>query len=134
LRILWGGGFDHDSHMTWNTIRLELTGTREFPAGSAGRAFLLRLPLRDDGSIDEAEIAQCPSRATVRRLWASEPDSSGRIVRCPSGWECRCGQHGKEPLAFHLPAQPLRLGEQVIMTDDCGCEISFRVANIAKLN
>ena len=43
--------------MNWKTIRLELAATREFPTGSAGRAFLLRLPLRDDGSIDEAEVA-----------------------------------------------------------------------------
>lgn len=120
--------------MIWNTIRLELAGTREFPTGSAGRAFLLRLPLDEDGSIDEAEVAHFPSRATVRRFWASEPDSSGRIVRCPGGWDCRCGQRGNEGLAFRLPSQPLRLGEQVIMTDPCGCELPFRIANIMKLS
>lgn len=122
------------SAMNWKTIRLELAGTREFPKGSAGRAFLLRLPLNEDGSIDEAEVAHRPSRATVRRFWASEPDSSGRIVRCPSGWECRCGYRGKEHVAFHLPAQPFRLGERVIMTDDCGCELPFRVASMTKLS
>ena len=119
--------------MSWNTIRLELARTREFPTGSAGRAFLLRLPLRDDGSIDDAEVANRPSRATVRRYWASEPDSSGRIVRCLSGWECRCGQRGREALAFHLPSQPLRLGEQVVMTDPDGRQLPFRVANMTRL-
>lgn len=119
--------------MNWKTIRLELAGTREFPTGSAGRAFLLRLPLHDDGLIDEAEVAQRPLRATVRRFWASEPDSSGQIVRCPCGWECRCGQRGNETLVFHLPSQPLRLGEQVIMTDHDGRELPFRVANMTKL-
>ena len=119
--------------MNWKTIRLELAATREFPTGSAGRAFLLRLPLRDDGSIDEAEVAHRPSRATVRRFWASEPDSSGRIVRCPCGWECRCGRRDDETLAFHLPSQPLRLGEQVIMTCPDGRKLPFRVATMTML-
>ena len=119
--------------MNWKRIRLELAGTREFPKGSAGRAFLLRLPLGDDGSIDESEMVKRPSRATVRRFWASEPDRSGRIVRCPSGWECRCGQRGYETLAFHLTAQPLRLGEQVTMTGPDGSELPFRVANMTTL-
>ena len=134
MRILRHADFDQDFGMNWKTIRLELAGTREFPSGSAGRAFLLRLPLHDDGSIDDAEVAHRPSRATVRRFWASEPDSSGRIVRCPSGWECRCGHHSNEHVAFHLPAQPLRLGEQIVMTDACGCELPFRVASMTKLS
>lgn len=120
--------------MNWSTIRLELAATGEFPTGSAGRAFLLRLPLCDDGWIDEAEVAQRPSRATVRRFWASEPDISGRIVRCPGGWECRCGQRGNEDLAFRLPSQPLRLGGRIVMECPCGCELPFRIANINKLS
>ena len=120
--------------MNWQTISLELASTREFPAGSAARAFLLRLPLHEDGSIDEAEVAHHPSRATVRRFWPSEADSSGRIVRCSSGWECRCGQRGKEHVAFHLPPQPLRLGEQIVMTDPSGRELPFRIASMSRLS
>jgi hypothetical protein len=119
--------------MNWKTIRLELARTPEFPQGSASRVFLLRLPLHDNGSIDEGEVARRPSRATVRRFWASEPDTSGQIVRCPCGWECRCGQRGQEPLAFRLSSQPLRLGEQVTMTGPDGCELPFRVANMTKV-
>lgn len=119
--------------MDWSTIRLELASTREFPTGSAGRAFLLRLPLRKDGSIDEAEVTHRPSRATVRRFWGSEPDTSGRIVPCREGWECRCGQRDSEAMAFHLPSQAFRLGERIIMIDPCGCELPFRIANITKL-
>jgi hypothetical protein len=119
--------------MNWQTIRLELAGTREFPTGSAGRAFLLRLPLLDDGSIDEVEVARRPSRATVRRFWASEPDSSGHIVRCPAGWECRCGPPGHEIPTYHLPSQPLRLGGEVRMTCPDGRQLPFRVANMIRL-
>ena len=120
--------------MNWMTIRLELAGTPEFPAGSAGRAYLLRLPLDDDGSIDAAEVALHPSRATVRRFWASEPDLSGRIVRCPSGWECRSGQRGYDHLAFHMHPQRFGLGLQIIMTDYCGCDLPFRIASMTKLS
>ena len=119
--------------MSWNSIRLELVGTREFPKGSAGRALLLRLPLRDDGTIDEAEFARHPSRATIRRFWASEPDSFGRIVRCQSGWECTCSQRGNESLIFLLPSQALRLGEKVIMKGADGRELPFRIASMTKL-
>lgn len=119
--------------MNWNTIRLELAGTREFPTGSAGRAFLIRLPLREDGSIDEAEVARRPSRATVRRFWASEPDASGRIVRCAAGWECRCEQQGEGVCAFCLPSHPLKLGEEVVMTGPDGLQLPFRVASMTKL-
>ena len=122
------------SFMSWNSIRLELAGTREFPAGSAGRAFLLRLPLLDDGSIDEAEFARHPSRGTISRFWASEPDSFGRIIRCPSGWECTCSQRGNEPLVFLLPSQALRLGEQVIMKSPDGRELPFRIAGMTRLD
>lgn len=118
--------------MTWQTIRLELAGTREFPTGSAVRAFLLRLPLHEDGSIDEAEVAERPSRATVRRFWGSEPDASGRIVPCAGGWECRCEQQG-EVRAFCLPSQPLRIGEPVIMKCPDGRQLPFRVAGMVKL-
>ncbi len=119
--------------MNWKTIRLELAGTREFPTGSSGRAFLLRLPLHDDGSIDEAEVAHHPSRATVRRYWASEPDCSGRIVRGRDGWDLRCSQHHDGGFAFHLAPQQIRPGGQLNMTASDGQELPFRVASMAKL-
>lgn len=119
--------------MSWNTIRLELAATREFPMGSAGRAFLIRLPIREDGSIDEAEVARWPSRATVRRFWASEPDASGRIVRCAGGWECRCEQRGAEARVFCLLPHPLKLEEEVVMTCPDGLPLPFRVASMTKL-
>lgn len=118
--------------MAWQTIRLELGSTREFPMGSAGRVFLLRLPLNEDGSIDEEEVAQRPSRATVRRFWASEPDASGRIVRGGRGWECSFKQEGTSG-TYSLPRQPLKLGESLIITGPDGCRLPFRVASMARL-
>jgi hypothetical protein len=42
--------------MTWKSIRLELARTKEFPEGSASRAYLLRLPLDDRGRIYESAL------------------------------------------------------------------------------
>lgn len=119
--------------MNWQTIRLELAGTREFPTGSTGRAFLLRLPLQDDGTINEEELARRPARATVRRYWASEPDRSGRIVRGRSGWDLDCGRQDAARLAFHLPPQQIRLGGKVVVTAPDGRELPFRVASMTTL-
>lgn len=124
---------DQDRLMSWKTIRLELAGTREYPAGSAGRAFLLRLPLHEDGSICEAEFLKRPSRATVRRFWASEPDCSGRIVRGHDGWELSCSQHKDGEMAFRLAPQQIQPGGRVIMTAPDGEELPFRVASMTKL-
>ena len=35
-------------------------------------------------------------------------------------------------MALHVPAQPLRLGQQIVMTDACGCELPFRVASMTE--
>lgn len=72
--------------MTWQSIRLELGRTREFPNGSAGRAYLLRLPLDDAGAIDENAIRRAPERATMRRFWPNEPDLMGHVRRNADGW------------------------------------------------
>jgi len=131
LRILRRAGFDQTNAMNWKTIRLELAGTREFPAGSVGRAFLLRLPLQEDGWISEDEIAKNPSRATVRRFWASDPDRTGHIVRSEGSWALIDGMDGAP--SYRLPSQPIRLGELVIMTTPDGSELPFRVAGMRQL-
>ena len=126
-------GRDQIRLMTWKTIRLELAGTPEFPTGSVGRAFLLRLPLQDDGSIDEAEVARRPSRATVRRFWASEPDCSGRITRRDDGWDLSCTEQHNNGFHFHLPPQKILPGGQIVMATPDGTELTFRVSDMTKL-
>ena len=92
--------------MNWNTIRLELAETHEFPDGSVSRAFLLRLPLQKSGWINEDEIAKNPSRATVRRFWASDPDRTGHIVRSDGSWALIDGEDGASILPVAPPAHP----------------------------
>lgn len=117
--------------MNWNNIRLELARTKEFPDGSASRAYLLRLPLDEQGLIEERSVEAAPARATVRRFWPNEPDRSGYVIRTDGGWALsyRLGEDDDEAL-LHLEAHPLRLGEQVTLTGPGGARLPFRVASI----
>ena len=117
--------------MNWKTFRLELGRTPDFPAGSATRAYLIRLPIRDDGEIDESAVSGNPRRATVRRFWPCEPDRAGHIVRTRCGWafRCNCGQEAEAI----LEPERLKLGAQILVTEGDGPQLPFRVASIRSL-
>jgi hypothetical protein len=116
--------------MNWNTIRLELAGTRDFPTGSVGRAYLIRVPLNDNGSIDETAFAREPQKATVRRFWSSDPDERGHLVRVGGKWALRC--HGKPDRLLSM-VSALKLGEAVAVTGSDGVALPFRVTSIRRL-
>lgn len=116
--------------MNWETIRLELSGTRDFPAGSVSRGYLIRVPLNDDGAIDETTFASSPQRATVRRFWSTEPDESGRLVRLNGSWALRCNGKPDRLLAIQSPA--LAVGEEVAVVGPDGARLPFRVASIGR--
>ncbi|MFN3944129.1 MAG: hypothetical protein ACK4K7_04280 [Allosphingosinicella sp.] len=120
--------------MNWTAIRLELARTPEFPGGSASRAYLLRLPLAEDGLIDEAALSRRPGQATVRRYWPSEPDLSGQVIRTQNGWafSYRAGEEDDEQV-FHLESHPIRPGEYVTVTEPDGRRLPFRVASVREL-
>jgi len=117
--------------MTWKSIRLELEPSRDFPRGSAGRAYLLRLPLGDDGTIDAGALARTPGHATVRRFWPNEPDLFGTIVAGADGWAFAFdrGPDDGETLVRHEP-RPIRLGESLLLTEPDGRQRAFRVASL----
>lgn len=119
--------------MNWKSIRLELARTSDFPEGSASRVYLLRLPLKDDGLIDEAVLRKTPARATVRRFWPNEPDMAGYVLRAPGGWafSYEPGEEDDETI-FHLENHPIRLGEYLTLTEPDGRRLPFRVASIAR--
>lgn len=115
--------------MTWKTVRLELASTAGFPNGSASRAYIIRVPLDEDGIIDPEALARSPSRATARRFWSPEPDQFGRIERSDGHWLFRCrGQHGES--LFRMPARPLRLDDELPIEEPDGSSNPFRVASI----
>jgi hypothetical protein len=120
--------------VTWQAIRLELHRTYDFPNGSAGRAYLLRLPLDPGGSIDETAMRESPERATMRRFWPNEPDCSGH-VRCDgdrcicitAGDDCRCA------IVSEFRREAFKEGAVVIFTGRDGTRLPFRVAKMRML-
>lgn len=119
----------------WKIIRLELARTAEFPEGSPSRAFILRLPLFENGLIDEAAIDANAAMATVKRLWPNEPDQQGYVVRSGAVWafSYAIGEDDDEDL-FHLESHPLRQGEYITLAEPCGNVLPFRVARISSVN
>jgi len=116
--------------MNWTSIRLEHGRTREFPAGSASRTYLLCLPLDEDGRIDEAALRRTPARATVRRFWPSQPDLSGHVTPTAGGWTFSY-EHDSELDRFcRLEAVSLRTGDHLTLSDLQGQSLPFVVANI----
>jgi len=121
--------------MNWKSIRLELARTKEFPAGSASRAYLLRLPLDQDGLIDERSLRGSPALATVHRFWPNEPDLSGYVINTPRGWafSYEIGEDDDETV-YHLESHPIRIGEYVTLTEPDGQRLPFRVASLNQLS
>lgn len=121
--------------MNWKSIRLELARTADFPEGSASRAFLLHLPLDEDGLIDEETLRGAPVRATVHRFWPNERDQAGYVIRTSRGWafSYEPGEDDDEAV-FHLETHPIRMGEYLTLTEPDGRRLPFRVASLRQLN
>ena len=117
--------------MSWKIIRLELASSGEFPRGSVGRSYLIRLPLTNGGSIDDAQLGREPELATVRRYWASEPDSTGYFMRDPSGYAIKADQSASSLTRMvQFLDSAIHPGGHDMMTEPDGSEMSFRVAAV----
>jgi hypothetical protein len=123
--------FGHNDDVDWKTIRLELGRTADFLAGSVTRAYLVRLPVTDNGEIDEVAVLDNPTRATVRRFWPCEPDRVGHIVRTGCAWAFRCGCTDQPDAT--MGAKRLKIGEEIVVTEGDGRQLPFRVASIRSL-
>lgn len=113
--------------MTWKAVRLELARTKEFPNGSAGRAYLLRLPLGEDGVIDDRAYRANPTYATVRRYWPNEPDRAGYLLPQGSGWAFSYAIDLLDRDRANLEAGPIRLGGELTILEADGRQLPFRV-------
>jgi hypothetical protein len=117
------------SGSNWKNIRLELAKMPAFPDGSASRAYMLHVPLREDGTIDEQALLENPAFAGFRRFWPNEPDRSGRLVRAGSGWALSLSTTDGEVL---LPIEAGRLlpGDHVTIDKRAGGNWRFRVVDL----
>lgn len=115
----------------WHIAKLELARTNGFPSGSASRSYLIRLPLDDNGLIDERARAAEPQRATIRRFWPNEPDQSGYVTKVKHGWAFSYAVGEDDEATFHLENHPIRLNENVTLTELDGTRLPFRVVSLA---
>lgn len=130
------------STMKWKMIRLELACSWQFPRGSAGRNYLIRLPLTEEGSIDASALEGHPLRATVRRYWPNQADMVGRLVHTPMGFAI---QYESVPARQSEIMEPSRTGDQhlikfgvdaikpgneVFMTEPDGNQVRYRIASL----
>lgn len=131
IRIPLQASCAHTGFMKWSTIRLELAWGSQFPQGSPHRYYLLYVPLKTDGLLDEDLVRATPMRATMRRFWPSQPDRRGHVIKTPEGWafayEPRSG--GNEML-FRVDVTPLRVGECITLTEPDGERLPFRVTAV----
>ncbi len=117
--------------MPWKVVRLELAADSEFPRGSAGRSYLIRLPLGGDGTIDYPNLEAEPGRATARRFWPSQPDMIGTIVRTATGLAIKYEARGDVvPHLCRLDAHRFQPDDKVVMTGPNGNKRQFRVAGL----
>jgi hypothetical protein len=128
--------------MKWKVVRLELASNWEFPRGSAGRSYLIRLPLKDDGEIDTAMLEAQPARATVRRYWPNQADMLGYLIHTPAGYAIRYEMNGSKPNngihrngksdqpLFQFGADSIRVGQELFLMEPDGKEARFRIANM----
>ena len=137
-------GPSNPAGMKWKVIRLELASSWQFPRGSAGRSYLVRLPLRDDGAIDKPALEAQPGRATVRRYWPNEADMVGHLVQTPMGYAIQYEMNGSARLngnsgasehsarrLFQFGADAIRLGEEIFLTEPDGHQVRYRIATLA---
>jgi hypothetical protein len=115
--------------MDWMTIRLELARNPGFPKGTPSRAYLLRVPVTDEGFIDERALAREPGRATARRFWSTDPDQFGHIERLNGSWALRWNSPASKCWSL-LESGHLRVDGFVEVREPDGTSNSFRVASM----
>jgi hypothetical protein len=117
--------------MKWRSIRLELAPSAAFPLGSPSRAYLLCLPLKLDGSIDEKALPSAPVRARVRRFWPNQPDMSGVIILVDGGLGFAFEDEGAN-VGIRIQPQGQRFlsGGLVVLAEPDGSHLSFTVAHL----
>lgn len=116
--------------MSWKIVRLELARTPEFPQGSAAHAYVLRLPIDDNGLLEQSILRHPDQRPTVFRFWPGEPDRQGVVIPRGRGWvfSYAPGESDDETL-FHLENHAISVGEYLTITETDGEKLPFRVVS-----
>jgi hypothetical protein len=120
----------HNARMTWKTIRFELARTPRYPEGSAAHAYVLRLPVDQDGMVETRPLKAATEHPTVSRFWPHEPDRTGVVIKTDGKWSFsyRSGEADDETI-FHLEDHPINIGEYLTITETNGEKLPFKVVN-----
>jgi hypothetical protein len=116
--------------MTWKTIHLELARTAEFPEGSAAHAYMLRLPIDDNGFIERSEMRHPAESPIVHRIWPGEHDRNGVVISSRAGWafSYEVGDADDEGI-FQLEHHAIKVGEYLTITEADGERLPFKVVS-----
>jgi hypothetical protein len=130
LRIPWLRSVVQNIDMTWKTIRLELARTAEFPEGSAAHAYVLRLPIDDNGFIERSAIKHATQSPIVHRMWPNKPDRTGVVISQRAGWafSYEDGDADDEGI-FQLEHHPIKPGQYLTITETNGERLPFKVVS-----
>jgi hypothetical protein len=118
------------SHMAWKMIRLELARTPHYPQGSPAHAYVMRLPVDDNGVLEKHILRDPDQRPVVRRFWPGEADREGVVIPKGRGWvfSYSPGESDDETL-FHLENHPIAVGQYLTITEADGEKLPFRVTS-----
>lgn len=116
--------------MTWKTIRIQLARSPRYPDGSAAHAYVLRLPIDDNGMVETKSLRDAAQHPTVRRFWPHQPDQAGVVIKQGRRWtfSYRPGAEDDEAI-FHLEDHPIRVGEYLTITEANGDTLPFKVVS-----
>lgn len=116
--------------MTWKIIRLELARTPEYPEGSSAHAYVLRLPIDDNGMLEKHILLDPEQEPVVRRFWPGEADREGVVIPKGRGWvfSYAPGETDDEAL-FHLENHPIAVGQYLTITEANGEKLPFKVTS-----
>jgi len=118
--------------MNWKRIRLTLARSREHPDGSNRHGYEIVLPLKPDGSLDQAMLDRTPELCSVHRFWEGDGDALGRLKRERGGnWMIVYDPGGpaEEPI-HHFARHRFVAGEYLSTRDHNGTEHVFRVVSV----
>ena len=113
--------------MTWKIIRLELARTLDFPDGSPAHAYVLRLPIDDNGVLEKRILHHPDVSPVVRRFWPGEADREGVVIPKGRGWvfSYAPGEPDDEAL-FHLENHSIIVGQYLTITEQDGETLPFK--------
>lgn len=116
--------------MIWKTIRLERARTPRFPVGYLAYAYVLRLPVDDNGRLEKAQLGHPDERPIAPRFWPGEADREGVVIPKGRDWvfSCAVGEADDEAL-FHLEDHVIAESQYLTIIETNGEQLPFRIVS-----